>query len=64
MRAAAQAASGLAERDLVLGRIAEAYGLRDDAVAAYRRVAPSRPQEGSGSNVLAAARLEKLGAPR
>ncbi|WP_242392564.1 DUF3857 domain-containing protein [Anaeromyxobacter oryzisoli] len=46
---------------LVVGRIAEGYGLVDEAIAAYRRVTP-RKGDTLGSDVLAARRLEKLGA--
>jgi tetratricopeptide (TPR) repeat protein len=45
---------------LVVGRIAEHYGLADEAVAAYRRVTP-RKGDTLGSHLLAERRLEKLG---
>jgi tetratricopeptide (TPR) repeat protein len=47
---------------LVLGRIAEGYGLKDEAIAAYRRVARPKEPDGIGSHVLAGRRLAKLGA--
>ncbi|BDG03094.1 DUF3857 domain-containing protein [Anaeromyxobacter oryzae] len=45
---------------LVVGRVAEHYGLIDEAVAAYGRVTPSKGDT-LGSHLLAARRLEKLG---
>jgi transglutaminase-like putative cysteine protease len=45
---------------LVVARVAESYGLVDEAVAAYGRVKPQK-DEILGSHLLAARRLEKLG---
>ncbi len=45
----------------VLGRIAEAYGMRDDAIAAYRKVAkPDEPSPLPTSHDLAAQALARL----
>jgi len=47
---------------LVVGLVAEAYGLPDDAAAAYRRVEPE-PDDGLSSFTLAERRLKALGKP-
>jgi tetratricopeptide (TPR) repeat protein/transglutaminase-like putative cysteine protease len=49
---------------LVIGRVAETYGLADEAIAAYRRVTPPKETDGIGSHVLARARLAKLAPAR
>lgn len=47
---------------LVLGLIAERYGLPDEAATAYRRVTPPERPDGLSSHELAARRLKALGA--
>ena len=48
---------------LVVGLIAERYGLPEVAVAAYRRVTPPTEPDGLSSHVLAERRLKALSAP-
>jgi tetratricopeptide (TPR) repeat protein len=47
---------------LVLGLVAERYGLPEEAIAAYRRVTPPERPDGLSSHELAARRLKALGA--
>ena len=47
---------------LVVGLVAERYGLVEDAVTAYRRVTPPERPDGLSSQVLAGRRLKALGA--
>jgi tetratricopeptide (TPR) repeat protein len=47
---------------LVLGLVAERYGLSDEAIAAYRRVTAPEQPDGLSSHELAARRLRALGA--
>jgi tetratricopeptide (TPR) repeat protein len=49
---------------LVIGLVAERYGLAEEAVAAYRRVTPPERPDGLSSHALAARRLEAMGAGR
>jgi len=46
---------------LVVGLVAEQYGLQEEAVTAYRRVEPPERPDGFGSHELASRRLRALG---